>query len=332
MSDAAYPFWPRRSPHFAAVRAALRPWLRQLDVPVAVGLSGGPDSLALAAALAAEQHPGAQAVCINHGLQPGSRALADAACAHAARLGLPGIVVDVVVDPEEIARSGMEAAARRARYQAFAQQRRPVLIAHTAEDQSETLLLGLLRGQAAGLRERAEVEGADIVRPLLALRRADTEGACAELGLEPWRDPHNDNTDFRRVGVRRDIIPALAQLVGGDVVPALAAAAEDAAADSAAWDGEVSRRWDEVASASGLECAEVAKLPWALRRRVVARWLRESGVEVTRAAVEAVSRLCTDWHGQGGVAVRAAQGNSLPANRIRLEVVRVGGKLALLHL
>ena len=107
-------------------------------------------------------------------------------------------------------------------------------MAHTADDQAETLLLGALRGRVAGMPERTVVEGARVVRPFLQVRRADTEGACAELGLEVWQDPQNADTNFRRVALRREVIPQLSRIIGGDAVPALAQAAGDAALDDAA--------------------------------------------------------------------------------------------------
>ena len=67
------PFWPRVSPHFLACRRGVR--AAGLDHAVAVGLSGGADSLALLAALVAEGHE-VLALCVDHGLQDGSRAQA----------------------------------------------------------------------------------------------------------------------------------------------------------------------------------------------------------------------------------------------------------------
>ena len=61
------------------------------------------------------------------------------------------------------------------------------------------------------------------------------------------------------------------------------------------------------------------------RRRAIAAWLVSEGVEVTRRGVGDVGKLCTHWHGQGPVAVRSARQVGQ-----RLEVARIGGKLALL--
>lgn len=295
------PFWPRKSPHFARLRAAVRSVARE-HPRLSVGLSGGPDSLALAAALAAEKRGEIVAVCVDHQLQEGSRAVSEEAARQARAWGLAAKVVAV-----DAGRG--EAEARVARYRALAAEGGPVCVAHTAEDQAETLLLTALRGQTGGMAPRAEIEGCVVLRPLLEARRADTEGACRELGVEPWRDPHNERADFRRVRIRREVLPLLGDIVGGDAVAPLARAAAQTVDDDVALD-----------TAPTDDCAELAALPAARRRRAIAAWLQASGAPVTGWGIEGIGKLCTDWHGQGGIAVGA-----------RLEVRRVGGKLALLH-
>ncbi|MDK4232489.1 tRNA lysidine(34) synthetase TilS [Corynebacterium accolens] len=320
------PFWPRVSPHFLACRRAVR--AARMDRTVGVGLSGGADSLALCAAMIAEGHD-VIALCVDHGLQDGSREQAERAARQAESLGARARVLEVQV-PEEAGNS-LEAAARQARYQAMSAAAREdgaargktarrgeraleIAVAHTADDQAETLLLGALRGRVAGMPERAVVEGARVVRPFLQVRRADTESACAELGLDVWQDPQNADTDFRRVALRREIIPELSRVIGGDAVPALAQAAMDTARDE-----------EYLATAATADCAELAALPEPRRRRAIAAWLIERGVKVTREGIGGIGKLCTNWHGQGPVAVSSAR----QAGQ-RLEVARIGGKLALL--
>ena len=306
-------FWPRVSPHFLACRRGVR--AAALDYAVAVGLSGGADSLALMAALVAEGHE-VLALCVDHGLQDGSRAQAERAAEQARKLGAWARVLDV--EAGATGQKSMEAAARVARYRvlaaACAAEELEVAVAHTADDQAETLLLGALRGRVAGMSERSEVEGARVVRPLLGVRRADTEGACAELGLSAWQDPQNEDRNFRRVALRREVIPQLNHIIGGDAVPALAQAASDAALDDAA-----------LHTPPTTDCAALAAMAEPRRRRAIAAWLVGEGVEVTRKGVEDVGKLCTHWHGQGPVAVRSAREVGQ-----RLEVARIGGKLALL--
>lgn len=310
------PFWPRVSPHFLACRRGVR--AAGLDRAVAVGLSGGADSLALMAALVAEGNE-VLALCVDHGLQAGSRAQAERAAKQARTLGARAEVLSVEAGAGAAAGvESMEAAARVARYRALAAacagEGLEVAVAHTADDQAETLLLGALRGRVTGMGERSEVEGARVVRPLLNVRRADTEGACAELGLSAWQDPQNADTNFRRVALRHEVIPQLSRIIGGDAVPALAQAAGDAALDDAA-----------LRTPPTTDCAELAAMAEPRRRRAIAAWLVSEGVEVTRRGVGDVGKLCTHWHGQGPVAVRSARQVGQ-----RLEVARIGGKLALL--
>ncbi|WKD58165.1 tRNA(Ile)-lysidine synthase [Corynebacterium capitovis DSM 44611] len=288
------PFWPRRSPHFLACRRAVRPHTR----PATIGLSGGADSLALVAAAAAEGK-NVRAIVIDHGLQRRSAEVAERAAAQARSLGVPAQVVRVAVGPGNV-----EAAAREARYGALLAGGGDVWVAHTADDQAETLLLGALRGNPAGMAPR---EGR-IVRPFLGIRRTDTEGACAELGIEPWQDPMNADPAYRRVAVRQDIIPRLSALLGGDAVPALARTAGRFAQDR--------QLLEEVADCSPTnDCAQLARDPQPVRLRRIAAWLHDQGVRVGGAQLEDVDKLAAAWHGQGPVSVGGG------------EVARVAGRL-----
>ena len=280
------PFWPDRSPAFLKLRRAVRA-LASED-PVLIGLSGGADSLGLVAAALAEGRD-VLALCVDHGLQPDSATVADRAVAMARSLGAEARSVKVQVKPGNI-----EAQAREARYEALmtaaAAESRSVWVAHTMDDQAETYLLGSLRGRAVGM----PVSGT-VIRPFLSVRRADTVAACAELGLEVWHDPMNADPRFRRVRVRTEVLPLLADIHGGDPVPPLAAAASLARDDAAALDAQA------IATA---QVAEIACLPVALRRRA---YLALVDAPLGPRHLEAIDSLVMDWHGQGPVAVAGFQ-------------------------
>ena len=304
------PFWPRQSPHFLACRRAVRPFTS----PALIGLSGGPDSLALVAAAAAEGKD-VRALVVDHGLQPGSADVAARAAAQAAELGVLADIVRVSVDaaPGE----SVEAAARTARYAALSvaasDDSRDIWVAHTLDDQAETLLLGALRGNPAGMAPISALDtGPRLVRPFLSVRRADTVGACEELGLDPWHDPMNDDPAYRRVAVRTSVIPELSDLIGGDAVPALARAAERVAADQALLESLT-----DLSPTN--ECAVLAANPAPVRQRRILAWLREHGQQTIGGAQLAdIERLCTDWHGQGPVTIGGGH-----------SVARIDGRLTL---
>lgn len=298
-------YLPRRSPHFADCRRAVRNTVAATSASrVAIGLSGGADSLALVAAACAEGLD-VTALCVDHQLQPGSDAIAASAAKTARSMGASAEVLPVTVD--NATGEGMEAAARTARYAALRLYAgsRPLWVAHTLDDQAETLLLGVLRGKATGMSRI----GRSVVRPFLGLRRSDTYGACRELGLEPWEDPHNSDARFRRVALRTQIIPQLSALVGGDVIPPLAQAAQRAHEDDAFIATHLPPPSPE------LDCA-VSELPRAVRTRSILSFLRGHNIQPSTAVVEAIDALIVDWHGQGGVAVgRTATGARLVVRR-----------------
>ena len=162
------------APALAAVRSAVRAVLSSHPC-VLVACSGGADSLALAAAVAFEApRAGVRAglVTVDHGLQPGSAAVA----AQVAGLGYELGLDPVEIVPVTVGRTGgVEAAARDARYAALdaaaSALGAAVLLGHTLDDQAETVLLGLGRGSGPRSIAGMRVIDGHYLRPLLGLRR-----------------------------------------------------------------------------------------------------------------------------------------------------------------
>jgi tRNA(Ile)-lysidine synthase len=275
-----------------------------------VALSGGPDSLALTA-LAATIMP-TTALIVDHGLQPGSDAVARRAQATALDVGcVHARVLRVQVGTG----GGLEAAARSARYAALDEARNaaPVLLGHTLDDQAETVLLGLGRG--SGARSIAGMWAYDRpwCRPLLGVRRSETLALCSELGLEPWQDPHNVDRRFTRVRLREEVLPLLEDVLGGGVAAALARTASSLREDTDALDDIAAEALAALKTADGLPVVGLEPLRSAIRRRVIRRWLLDGGaVGLTDKQIRAVDALVTAWRGQGGVAV----GSGMPLQRL----------------
>src|SRR3954453_14255850 len=262
----------RRGGHEPAVlraRAALRSLLRDVAPGsiVVAAVSGGADSLALAAALAhvaSKLRLTAGAAIVDHGVQPGSAEQAERAAEQCRGLGLDPVTVHTVA----VGRAGgPEAAARAARYAALdATAADVVLLGHTLDDQAETLLLGLARGSGArSLSGMAAVSGR-YRRPFLGVRRTETRAACRALGLEPWHIPHNAAMAYARVRVRREVLPALEAALGPGIVESLARSAGLLRDDADALD-----EWADKAQAEGLVLSALSALPAAVRTRVLRR-------------------------------------------------------------
>ena len=293
------------APAVAAVRNAVRETLADLESGdlVLAACSGGPDSLALAAALAfVAPRMGLRAggVTVDHGLQDGSAQTAGQVAGAMASFGMNPVLsraVTVVGD------GGPEAAARAAWYQALADAAaetgaKAVLLGHTLDDQAETVLLGLARG--SGPRSLAGMPPCRGVfrRPLLGLRRPVTARACAALGLEPWRDPHNGDRRFARVRVRLDALPALEAALGPGVAEALARTADQLRADAEVLEHISSER---TRGDSPLSASSLAGLPGAVRTRVLRSAALAAGCPagaLTAGHVARLEELITDWHGQ----------------------------------
>src|SRR5580693_9491509 len=297
----------------AAVAAFAKEYLATAD-HWCVALSGGPDSLALTA-VAAGLLP-TTALIVDHGLQGGSAAIAATAKSQAEELGcVDAQVLTVQVGGE----GGPEAAARNARYIALADARRdrPVLLAHTLDDQAETVLLGLGRG--SGARSIAGMRPYDPpwCRPLLGVRRTTTHAACRELGLTAWQDPHTSDRRFTRSRLRLEVLPLLEDVLGGGVAEALARTATALREDTELIDTFAAQALPHVVAESGLRTDALAALPDPVRRRVIRGWLLAGGATgLTDKQIRGVGTLVTDWRGQGGVAVGSKlRGQRLIAGR-----------------
>lgn len=267
-------------------------------VAVTCAVSGGADSLALLV-LARAAGCAVTAVHVDHGLRDGSAAEAEVVRDAARRVGAAFRAERVVV----VDGSNLEARARAARYGVLPP---GTLTGHTADDRAETVVLNLLRGAGptgmVGIARTPE-------RPLLDLRRAETEQLCRELGLVPVEDPSNRDPRFRRNRVRHEVLPLLADVGDRDPVPLIVRQADLFADVDAA-----------VSAAAGAldptSARELAGAPPAVAGAAVRAWLAAAGVaEGYPAESAAVARVLAVARGEhvgtevlGGWRVRRSRG------------------------
>jgi len=299
----------------SAVRAALEKFSAG-DV-ILVAVSGGADSLALAEVAKIEGEKLALkiiGVTVDHQLQSGS---AEQAKKVSAQISIPCTIEKVEVKITD----GLESSARRARYAALEKCAREnnavtVLLGHTKDDQAETVLLGLARGSGArSLSGMSEVSGI-YVRPFLEITRQQTLKACAELKLEPWNDPHNEDETFLRVKVRKNVLPVMESELGPGIKDALSRSAKLLRDDADALDQLAMEFWQ---SDKSLEVEQLTKLSKAVRTRVLRLALFERGItQLCAEQVGQVEALISNWKGQGEV--------SLPSG---VKVSRISGRLTL---
>lgn len=212
--------------------------------PVLVGVSGGADSLCLLHALhRLERLFGVSLVCFHfdHRLRPGSERDAEFVRREAAKVGVQFAARAAGGRPRR--GESVEAWARDARYSAMAAAAgelgaAEIAVAHTQDDQAETVLMALLRGGGldalAGMRpvRAAGPDGPPVVRPLLGVTRGETAAFCAGLGLRPRRDPMNSDRAYMRAAVRGGVIPALERATGRGVRATIARTAANLQGDA----------------------------------------------------------------------------------------------------
>lgn len=308
---------------------------------VLVACSGGADSLALAATtafVAARLGLRAGAVVVDHAMQAGSAAVAQVAAEQCRSLGLDPVEVITTVVPTGPGHGGPEGAARTARYRALDEAATrlgaaAVLLGHTADDQAETVLLGLARG--SGARSLAGMRAATglLRRPFLGLRRLDTEAICHAGGLTYWQDPTNSGDGPGaplRSQVRSRILPLLDDVLGPGVVGALTRTADQLDEDDAALSVFAAQLLEQARAGSAdgtdgthsLDVAVLAASPRAVRTRALRRAALEAGCPagaLARSHVLELDRLVTDWRGQGPIQLPGAVVGRRDCGRLVLE-------------
>ena len=258
---------------------------------LALGLSGGLDSVTLLSILL-ELAPALKfslrAVHVNHGISPNAARWAEFCGGLCTRLGVPLQLESVDISPHR--HLGLEGAARRSRHEAFARVDADfVVLAQHSDDQAETLLLRLLRG--AGLRGLAampplrSISGtrARLLRPLLAVSRAEIETHARLRGLEWVEDESNADTIRRRNFLRHDVFPLLERQFPGARATIARAAAHLAEARELL--DEMARAdFERCAGAEGVNVADLQDLGDARAKNLLRYWCETKNMEPLSAA------------------------------------------------
>ncbi|MDZ5713806.1 tRNA lysidine(34) synthetase TilS [Jeotgalibacillus haloalkalitolerans] len=187
---------------------------------VLIGVSGGPDSLALLHFFR-ENRPDlkVEAVHVDHGLRGSSAADAAYVKAYCKLHQIPFhlLLADVKGRMEQTG-EGVQEAARKVRYAYFEELMEEtgadvVMIGQHADDQVETILFRLMRGTsmrgAAGIMPVRPFAEGKMVRPFLSVTKSEIEQYCEQHDLEPRRDPTNESDAYTRNRLRRHVIPLL---------------------------------------------------------------------------------------------------------------------------
>lgn len=281
-----------------------------------VAFSGGLDSAVLLHALHAlretHSHWLVRAVHIDHQLQSSSQRWSQECAQIAANLSIPFTCERV--DVTESASSGLEAAARRARYAAFERELgsgEVLLTAHHADDQLETVLLALMRGSGvAGLAAmpKCAAFGAGLhARPLLNFTRGEIECWANEHGIVGTQDPSNTDQRFDRNFLRHAVVPLLKQRWPSIAHTVTRSAAHFADAD-ALLDELAETDLAQVSCGACLQLTALRLLSPRRRRNLLRHWIHRAGfllpstrkliaLERDMLVARADSMPCVGWDG-----------------------------------
>lgn len=259
---------------------------------VVLGVSGGADSVALLHAFAQLKNTWQFKIIVahlDHGLRASSEADARFVEALAETLKVPCVFERwPVCELCEKQGWSLEEGARRLRYQfleGVAQQygADSVVVAHTADDQAETVLLRLLRGSGlAGLSAiplKRELGAATLIRPLLGLWRLDVVAYLQSIKAIFREDESNKDTRFVRNRIRHELIPLLQESFNPRVRQALVQLATQAQDDDAYLQAAAARQWKRTVKPLGknrlaIRLSQLRRHPVALQRQLIRRAIR----------------------------------------------------------
>jgi len=273
-----------------------------------IACSGGADSLALAWAskvVAKRLDLNVIAVIIDHQLFNESFQVALNAKEQCENFGIEKVIIKKIEVKEN--KEGLESAARSARYEAFEQlmielNAKAALLAHTQDDQAETMLMRLTRGSGAkSLSAMKEVSG-KYLRPFLHIRKKELVEALQKEGITFWQDPANTDYRFLRAKVRNELMPKLIEVLGESVIESLDRTSDLLKEDNEALESIAFKNYRDLNKELNVE--ELIKFPAAIRKRIIKIAALESGVipgPFSFEHIEAIDALVTKWRGQGNV-------------------------------
>lgn len=293
---------------------AVQNLLKDLDPGdlVLVGCSGGADSLALVwttSVVGKRLELKTGAVIVDHQLISESNDVAQNAKKQCEELGIEKVIIKKVEVNQT--NEGLEAAARIARYEAFENvlhetNAKVILLAHTQDDQAETVLMRLTRGSGAKSLSGMSAISGKYLRPFLHLRKKIVHDSLDLIGMKAWQDPANFDNQYLRVKVRQELMPKLIEVLGEGAISSLDKTSQLLRLDNQALD-ELAQQFVDVqddVKKNGLKVKELENLPEAIRTRVLKICAVASGVHpgpFSFEHIEAIDALVKNWHGQGNI-------------------------------
>lgn len=263
-----------------------------------VGVSGGSDSLALAYAMKDENYD-FLAVIVDHQLQENSHDVAQTTKALLTDYDIPATIHKINIHENG---KGIEAAARKARYNALLNHGKNIVTGHTKNDQAETVILGLQQGSGptalTGMQIVTTHDKGTIFRPMLqAITKETTQHACDEYGVNYWNDPHNTSNDYTRVRVRNTILPTISENLNIDIIDKLASTAFMMQEERNFINTFINTAYEECVNNTTIDIKKLAHHDPFIISNVIAQFIKHHTGCIKKSWVDTTAKLITNYEG-----------------------------------
>lgn len=292
----------RDSQDFIQLKKNLKNKIKNNKIVIAV--SGGPDSMVLLHA-AQEVLPKENifAVTVDHEWHNKSREVAMMVNEYCKEKNVKHYILKSKDLEKEVSLSGgAENAARNVRYQLLEQVMQEtgssyICVGHNANDQAETVLMGLFRGSGLkSLSGIAELRG-NIFRPMLDIERKEIENISKNKKLKVWNDPANKDDKYTRVKVRKNVLPFVEKMFGQKIVKQLCKTAKMNRQDNDFLEELAEEKLNELLKNNTILIKDLQSLPNAIKTRVIKKYveLNSAKTEFKFSQIENISDAVNDW-------------------------------------
>lgn len=275
---------------------------------IVIGVSGGPDSIALLDILRKKENIKIYVAHINHMAREDAGQDEEYVIQYCKKNNIPVFTKKIdIIKKSKQEKIGTEQAGRQARYEFFEEimqktNSNKIATAHNKNDLVETLIMNQIRGSGvSGLKSIEPIRDGKFIRPLIEAKREEIEKYCEDKKLNPRYDYTNKENVYTRNKIRNVIIPYIQENINPNIIESLTRLSQIATEESDYIQKQTQKSYNEILEKREqeniqLNLIEFNKLDMVIKKRVVMYTINElvgNTREIEKINIEDIIKLCT---------------------------------------